>query len=337
MGRLAFAIILALAMARAAATAPVLDSADFALDSFRRGRFAELDATLDRLAKDDVRMTTGERTVDVAIMRFGQMLSADETLVPQLERWRLASKHKPWAELGQAASEQSLAWRARGHEYAASVPPDAWPVFYAHLESAEAALARALKIAPGAREALATRVSLALERGLPPGEIAARFKEAVRVDPVSPEAHDAMFLALTPKWGGANDMLLAFAREVARREPDDPYLALLVVRAHREVIGSDASREIKYYRAPNVWAEVSGALEKFLASYPDSSYGHNLLARLALLGGQREVLRRELAWIGEASDMGVWRDQGEFMRARTWAVFGPMKHPAASPPAAQTP
>ncbi|HME73417.1 MAG TPA: DUF4034 domain-containing protein [Myxococcota bacterium] len=337
MGRLACAIVLAVAMARAAATAPVLDSADFALDSFRRGRFGELDATLDRLANDDVRMNTGERATDVLIARLGQMLSADETLLPQLERWRLASKRRPWAELSQATREQSLAWRARGGGYAGSVPADAWLAFYAHLESAEAALARALKIAPGAREPLAARVLLALYRGLPAEEIAARFNEAVRVDPVSPKAHDAMFLALTPRWHGAHDMLLAFAREVAHREPDDPYLALLVVRAHQEVVSSDWSAEQKYYRAPNVWAEVSGALEKFLASYPDSSYGHNLLARLALLGGQREVLRRELAWIGEASDMGVWRDQGEFMRARTWAVFGPMKHPAASPPAAQTP
>jgi hypothetical protein len=334
MGRLAFAILLALAMARAAATAPVLDSVDFALDAFRRGHFNELDATLDRFAKDDVHMNTGERATDVLIARLEQMLAADETLVPQLEHWRKTSKRRPWAELGQAAREQALAWRARD---APSLSPAAWPVFYAHLESAEAALARALKIAPGSREPRAARVVLALYRGLPPEEIEARFNEALRVDPVSPGAHDAMFLALTPTWHGAQNALLAFAREVARREPDDPYLALLVVRAHQEIVGSDESKERLYYRAPAVWAEVSGATTKFLARYPDSPYGHNLLARLALLGGKREVLRRELAWIGEAGDLGIWRDEGEFMRARTWAVLDPVNHLTASLPASRTP
>jgi hypothetical protein len=284
MGRLAFAILLALAMARAAATAPVLDSVDFALDAFRRGHFYELDATLDRFAKDDVHMNTGERATDVLIARLEQMLAADETLVPQLEHWRKTSKRRPWAELGQAAREQALAWRARD---ARSVSPAAWPAFSAHLESAEAALARALKIAPGARE--------------------------------------------------PQNALLAFAREVARREPDNPYLALLVVRAHQEIVSSDESKERLYYRAPAVWAEVSGATAKFLARYPDSPYGHNLLARLALLGGKREVLRRELAWIGEAGDLGIWRDEGEFMRARTWAALDPVNHLTASLPASRTP
>ena len=334
MGRLACAIILALAIARAAATAPILDSVDFALDSFRRGHFSELDIILDRLSRDDVRMNTGERAIDVLITRLEQVLATDETLVPLLEHWRKTSRRRPWAELSQAVREQALAWRARGGGDARS---SAGPVFYAHLESAEAALSRALAIAPAAREPRAARVFLALYRGLPSEEIETRFHEALRVDPISPEAHDAMFLALTPRWRGAHDTLLAFARDVARRRPDDPYLALLVVRAHEEIVRSDESKERLYYRAPRVWAEVSGATAKFLARYPDSPYGHNLLARLALLGGKREVLRRELAWIGEAGDMGIWRDEGEFMRARTWAALDPGNRLASSLPASRTP
>jgi len=327
------ATVLALAMARSAAAAAVLDSADFALDSFRKGHFDEFDATLDRLAKDDVRMDNGGRATDVVFTRLGQMLSADETLVPQLERWRLASKRRPWAELGQALREQSLAWRARGGGYAASVSADAWPIFDSHLESAEAALARARKIDPGAGEPLTARVYLALYRGLAAEEIANRFKEAVRVDPVSPKAHDAMFLALTPRWYGSNEALLAFAREAARRQPEDPYLALLIVRAHQEIAGSNWSQEHMYYQAPNVWAEVSAAVEKFIARYPESVYGHNLLARLAFLGGQRDLLHRELAWIGDASDQGVRRSEGEFIQARTWML----KNRATSPPASPAP
>jgi hypothetical protein len=128
-----------------------------------------------------------------------------------------------------------------------------------------------------------------------------------------------MFLALDPAWGGSREAKLAFARESARRHPEDPYLRLLLVRAHRAMVGSDAGKRFSYYRTPEVWAEVSAAAESFLEQLPDSEYGHNLLAQLSSLAGERDVARRELRWIGERRDPRVW-DDAEFARVRQWSL-----------------
>jgi len=337
---MAYIVLLSAAIARPSAAAPVLQSVDFVLDSFRRGHFADLDTTLDGLAREDAHLNSGRRATDVVLERLGYMLVVDETLVPQLDGWRKASKRRPWAELAKAAYEVDLAWHVRGGEYADRVDPKAWPLFYSHLKSAEAALARALVIAPAAREPRAARVKLALFGQLGEAELVSRFKEAVRVDPVSPEAHDAMLLALSPKWLGDKDtrMLLTFAQDESRKNPADPYLALLVVEAHQDVVGSDPLKQVKYYRKPEVWSEVSGAMGKFLGAYPDSFYGHNLLARLALEGGQREILRRELAWIGDAApNLAVWGVAGEFDHAKQWAALPPSGRHASPPPASAGP
>lgn len=325
------AFLLFLATAAMAQPAASLTSVDYVLDPFRRGRFEELEAALDRLAGDDTRMDDGTRAVDFALSRLADMLLADETLVPRLETWRKG--RRPWGEQAKARLEERLAWQARGGGFASSVPKDAWPVFHEHLEAAEAALGRALALAPEAKEPLGARVRLSLHRDRPREELATRFKEALAADPVSPAAHDAMFLAVGPHWGGSEDALLAFARESGRLHPDDPYLRLLVVRAHRERIGRDDRKRLTYYRAPEVWAEVSAAAEVFVKALPDSEYGHNLLAQLAVLAGQRETARRELRWIGERRDPRVW-DASEFARVREWAAHqGPVARPTRSPPA----
>lgn len=316
---LSLGVALALSLAASAHAGSFLASADFALDAFRRGRFAELDATLDGFVRDDVRMDDANRAVDTAVVRLASMLAADETLLPRLSEWRKSSR-RPWAELAQARYEEELAFDARGRGSAGSVPPEAWPIFHAHLEAAEAALGRALAIAPNAPEPRAERVRLALFAGKPRAEIAAHFEEAIAADPRSIVAQEAMYTASTPAWGGSLEMAFAFARGAARRQPDDPYVRVLIVRPHEEARRTQpAQAQFTYYRKPEIWQEVSAGAEVFVAALPESEYGHNLLALLALRAGQRDVLRRELKWIGERRDPRVWEDD-EFGRAVSWAA-----------------
>jgi hypothetical protein len=141
-----------------------------------------------------------------------------------------------------------------------------------------------------------------------------------------------MYVASTPAWGGSLELAFAFARGAARRQPDDPYARVLIVRAHEEAVRAQPPQaKLAYYRTPEVWREVASAAEAFVAALPESEYGHNLLAYLALRAGQRGVLRRELAWIGERRDPRVW-SQDEFGRAISWAAAPAVRRPPPAKP-----
>jgi hypothetical protein len=331
----ALALVLGMLVAGGAHAAAFLVSADAPLEDLRRGRFAPLDAALDELARDGVRMDDGRRAIDATIARAVSMLAADDTLLPRLAAWRKVS-HRPWAEIAQARLEVELAFRARGGGASHGVSEAAWAVYRKHLEAAEAAIARARRLAPDAPEPLAERVRLALYESQGHPEVAARFEAAIAADPGSFVAQEGMYLAASPFWGGSAELRLAFARGAAQRSPADPWVRALLVRAHEAALeGQPPHAKLVYYRRPEIAQEALAAAEAVVAALPESEYGHNLLAFVAMRSGRRDVVRRELQWIGDRHDARVWTGE-EFAGARGWAASGAVR-PPNRPPAAPTP
>jgi hypothetical protein len=309
-----------------------------ALDAFvaplREGEFARLEHELARLAREKPRDADGAPLFPLVVERLTASLASDETLTPLLGRWREAAPRSRFEPLVRARLEVRFAWRARGGDYAHEVPESAWPNWHAHLDRADAALAEAATRAPDLAEPHAERVWVALLRGRPQEEIRAHYDAALRIEPGSELAHRNLLTALTPRWGGSDDAMLAFARYTAQQHPEDARLGLLVHHAHREIAASlseDVAR--RYYRAPAVWEEVSHALLRLIEAHPDSVWGHNSLAYVAGLAARKDVALREFRWLGGRWDRTVWNDDhAEFRRVRTWVLM--TAGPAASRTAA---
>jgi tetratricopeptide (TPR) repeat protein len=323
MGRNAARVIL-LSCVLAVAGRASADTAAAKLDAFvaplRAGQFEQLEEQLARLARENTRDEEGAPLLPQVIERLTAAVATDETLTPLLARWAKAaprSRFEPWVR---SKLEVRFAWRARGANYANDVEQDAWPAWYAHLDLADAALAEAAKRAPDLADPHAQRVWVALLRGRPKQELRTHFEAALRIDPTNESAHNYLLTALTPRWGGTHEAVLAFARHAVEQHPEDVRLGLLLNRAHFEVIGDLPEPEIqRHFRGPGVWEELSRVLTRFLDAYPDSLWGHNVLALVSGYAGKKDIALREFRWIDGRWDPKVWEDHGEFRRIHAWA------------------
>jgi tetratricopeptide (TPR) repeat protein len=320
--RRARALLLASALAVAGRAGADVARLDAFVAPLRVGEFARLEDRLDRLAREKPRDEDGAPLLPQVIERLTAALASDETLTPLLARWAQAAPRSRFEPLVRARLEVRFAWRERRGDYAHEVPEHAWPAWYAHLDRADAVLAEAAQRAPDLAQAHAERVWVALLRGRPPEEIRAHFDTALRIDPTNELAHANLLTALTPRWGGSETALLAFARHAAQQHPEDARLGLLVHHAHREIWTklpeADARR---YYREPAVWDEVSRALQRLIDAYPTSGWAHNSLALVAGQAGQKDVALHEFRWIAGRWDPTVWSDgYSDFQRVRAWAL-----------------
>jgi hypothetical protein len=198
-----------------------------------------------------------------------------------------------------------------------------WPAFRERVSAADALLQKGQKADPGDLPTAVLRIETAL---LGTGDIqvvAARFEEAVAIDPTSEPAHRAMLRALDPRWLGADETMLAFARESVRRHATDPELGLVLLDAHaRRAYEEDPSSPAvsRYFRTQIVWQECFGVLQRYLTAHPDDPWGHNRMAWLAWRGGHRGLAARELELLdGDYLD-DAWDSDLTPEQARNWAA-----------------
>jgi hypothetical protein len=295
-----------------------------------QSKFKELDAKLRAITVPGTACPSTDCPQDEAIDTLAVAARDDETLRPMIDAWLKVSKQR-FALLVKGKLEEAVAWRERGSGFSKTVEKDAWPRFYAHLELAERFYRQAIERDPKAIEAPARLVGIALFQGKPGAEIVRRFKAALAVDPVSVEAHNAMMVAVSEKWGGSNDASIAFAREVRKQHPESGSLASLLIRAHKEK-WRRTHMPRDYFRDPAVWGELSSAFDALLASEPDSKWGNNQLAFLAWRAGDRARSKQAFEKIGNEWESLVWDDSRPmFNLARTWAMADSASPASAAP------
>ncbi|MCM2256268.1 MAG: hypothetical protein NDJ94_11410 [Vicinamibacteria bacterium] len=159
---------------------------------------------------------------------------AEAGSTPAIDAWQAAQSDRPEPWLIRGLARIGEAWEARGSGLAADVEEEAWPIFRAGLEAAEADFREAIRLAP--RDATPWGYLLITARGLGAEvpEIRQRFDQARRRDPRGWLAPFMALDALTEKWCGSHETLFAFAREVSASEPAGSPLHALVPAAHVE-------------------------------------------------------------------------------------------------------
>ncbi|MCO5168557.1 MAG: sel1 repeat family protein [Planctomycetes bacterium] len=239
------------------------------LEGLDAGRFGDVDATLARVR------AAGRRAGDhaPALDRLVAVVAAEPAARVQapLSAWVKQQPRSPLAHLLWGEFNMKWAWEARGSGYADTVTAEGWRLFKERLEVARAALERAAELDRRLARAPAILIKVAMGLRLGAEEEQRHLDEALRRDPRHVLAHELRLQALMPKWSG-NDprVMFDFVQASARRRPDEPALAGLVLDVHWELSRLAADRE-GYLRDPRVRESVEAAHAAVFAAYPRSA------------------------------------------------------------------
>jgi len=212
----------------------------------------------------------------------------------------------PWTkEMLLGDRERSLAWRARGHNYAVKVPEEAWPIFKRHMELAANRYRAAYALAPERPEAAAAMIVVENVSNLEEPEGADTwFERATDAEFDWIEAYNAYLHWLRPRWGGSIDDMWDFAKftlEGDRFDTDVPQMFITVARR----VTLDTEDKQGVWIAPDVYNTAMQTLEK-LATSPAQpkleGWCRSLQAAIAWWAGRDNDLLKAVDALGERLD-----------------------------------
>jgi hypothetical protein len=159
-----------------------------------------------------------------------------------------------------------LAWEARG---------GGWQVknydgFLFHIEQAEGALAQATAARPRDPNPWAWMIITSMAMGGELDELKRQFGKAVRRGPDHRFAHSFMVQALSGKWGGDDEQMLAFARAASASGSLGSNVHVCLVEAHLEAALAASRADKKatpeaYFSSPKIGTEILEANHRCFA------------------------------------------------------------------------
>ncbi len=247
---------------------------------------------------------------------------ADKAPLKALDAWCRREPACPDAWLLRGYRQVTWAWEARGSDRASTVEEDMWSVFFERLQSAESDLLRAAELAPEDPEPHARLISAGMGLSHGPRQIRERLRQALLRDPDHYTAYVAATYALTEKWCGSHDQMLAVAREAAGRASAGNDLAGVLIKAHIEHwayllnFDHDDLGAGDYLAGREARREVAELFGRTLASrhyqpHRNSHHAWNDAACWFWLTGDRMRLALSLKRIGKAFKESPWQYAGE--------------------------
>jgi hypothetical protein len=187
----------------------------------------------------------------------------DQPSIDFVTTWPDREPDRPLAWLLRGSQSVSEAWAARGRGYATTVEEDAWPTFIERLDAAERDLVEAARRG----DPLAWSMMLVSGRGLevPKEELAYRYRSATMASPALCTAADQYLQGLCAKWGGSDEAMFEFARDVVSSAPvGDPRHRLIpIAHFERGINFRDEAKGTGAYRQdPMARAEILAAAER---------------------------------------------------------------------------
>ena len=221
--------------------------------------------------------------------------------------WKMMKKLKvpEWAtETIHGRVEIERAWKKRGVKFANAVSPEQWEGFGEHLGKARGYLVRAWNLRQDEPEAATAMIRVAMGSGGGDGESDPRvwFDRAVAAQCDYFPAYAQFAVALTPRWGGSMQEMLALANACAATARFDTELPLRTMsvlnRAYEEV-----EDFWLLYRLPDVAPAVVKVLRGYVNEPSRAANRKEALAELAVYAhaaGDSETASKSLAEYGDA-------------------------------------
>lgn len=158
--------------------------------------------------------------------------------------------------------EIALAWKLRGGGFANTVSEDGWRGFEKHLAAGRDALSKAWTLMPTRPQAAALMIKVAMGGHAKPGETPRLwFDRAVAAQCDYSDAYNSLIYALTPRWGGSNAEMLAFAVACQKAERYDTAIPLRFIQCISSVAEEMPDWRI-VYRQPEISRMVVETLDR---------------------------------------------------------------------------
>lgn len=306
-------LVSALVATDAARARPVTQSyGNVVLELLRARSFDELDRHLAQLAKDKPRTPSGRRVLEVAYSDAANGLTAED--LESLREWaeRRPTSPRALTLLGMALIDQ--AWAARGSGTVETVSPEGWTLFHARIAAAREALEKAAVLTKDDPNAAAALITVCKAESAPHAEHQRWLARALELDPGDVTAANNFREALSAKWGGSDEAMLDFARQMAKAAPPGTQFPYLVMAAHLELDGSLDDPD--YWSRPEVKAEADEALGRLLADFPESLAMRDLAAYTALRRGDAAAAKPHLDYLDGRYVPGRWLSEGYYASMR---------------------
>jgi hypothetical protein len=312
-----------LAAPGAAADTPDLsdtDQRDFRvtlLALFNAGRYADLDALAQQLQQQRSRFRGGAWRLHVF---FGTLSSpgaetatdaAWKAQIVKLEQWAQSSPASPTPRIALAQTYLRFAWKARGHGFANTVTPEAWALFKDRVQRARSTLEQSAAVAENSPHWYLQMQGVALDQQWDRAAFDALAERALAHEPDYYYFATSESIYLLPKWYGKRGDTERYAAEVADR------------------IGGDEGDAVYFQIAATInccnrtqapllsWPRVQRGFAAIESLYRSTNRERNVMAYLAVHGGDAATAQQLFARIGSDWSEPVWKSKAAFDAART--------------------
>lgn len=247
---------------------------------YREERFAELDAILGCLMRDDRDFSTGKPAVAAVYQVFRRQMPAPGVALEEIGRvQRWAQQQQPpsvFAEFAALRLRYSFAWNARGGAVASKVSDGGWTSFRDGLGETEKALGRASAELRGTPIWHQLLLAVAGDGPDVDADMNAVFESAVKRWPRHYDFHEVRLTRLVPRWGGSWQQVDAFIRHWSTQQqgPESDAVYARLYASFLVPMKTDPRETLLQ------WPRMKRGLEALVARYPDPTH-RNLAASFA--------------------------------------------------------
>jgi hypothetical protein len=292
------------------------------LGLFNAGRYADLDKLAQQLQQQRSRFKGGAWRLHVF---FGTLSSpgaatatdaAWKAHIAKLENWAQGSPASPTPRIALAQTYLRFAWKARGHGYANTVTPDSWTLFQARVQSARSTLEQSAVLAENSPDWYLEMQGVALDQQWDRAAFDALAERALAHEPSYYYFATSESNYLLPKWYGKPGDTERYAAEVANRIGGDEGDAVYFqIAAAINCCGRTQAPALSWTRVQRGFAAIESL-------YRSTNHERNVMAYLAVRGGDAATAQQLFGRIGNDWSASVWKTKAAFDAARTGNLVG---------------
>lgn len=286
-----------------------------AQDAFLRGDFSRLEetsrsyrTTKNRTASGIWKLTLFYSGISIGIdaeakANAKQQEAAYRKLNDKTKKWAQQYPDSPSAHIAQSIVHISHAWAYRGGGYAASVKPEAWPLFRKYISLARQNLETHKTVAAADPRWYETMLTVARAEGWERSKFDNLLNEALDREPSFYETYFSALNYLLPQWSGGTREIEEFARKAAQRtlkQEGRGMYARIYWFASQTHFENDL-----FSKSFAAWPLMKNGFEDIIARYPDD-WNLNNYAKFACLAHDKPKVRELMKRIERSIVVEAW-------------------------------
>jgi hypothetical protein len=250
-------------------------------------------ATVFQQAKEQPQMTDGRSTMAAIYAGYGDAVLREKQWDEHLARireWRASEPDNVQAVLTEGAYWIAYGRFARGGQFAANVPQQAFERMHERMAHAEAALETIRPLSAKNPIWYTEMLTIGLIDGWDMKRRVDLFNDAIRADPYFYASYSRMATSLTPRWGGSLSEYHAFVEgSVSRTRPREgnSYYARLYWNLAEIESDRDPFRDLGI-----PWQKMKSGFDDLMQRFPDSQWNLHHYAHFACRAGDGKTFNK---------------------------------------------